>query len=377
VRPLRTTISCVVFAALLITSGAPLLAGTGRSSLPLGLRWSVDIGAPPVARASPVSDDHAVYLALRTGQIAAYDLADGHERWRKDLAVTHPLATGGDLLFAATEDTIVALHGADGTIAWETPAAITAPLYARAGWLIAMSGGNVLAFRADDGARVWQRDIGTITIRPAIAEDILYVVGDDGRILALQLSNGEQVWQQGLEGAAETPLVTGGRLYSGTSDRVLYCLDARSGEKIWFFRLGAPPRGSATADASRVYLVTLDNLVRAFDLRSGNQRWIDGLRHRPATGSVALGPIVMVASANSAEIWTWAATSGKSGGSIAIPAEPAVPPAFVDRGDEGAFVFVVTGGLAGQWQLTLLATAGDPPLVPLSALPGEPLDPKR
>ena len=77
------------------------LAADERSSLPLALRWSVDVGAPPVASAAPVSDDRLVYLALRTGQIAAYDLADGRERWRKEVKVAHPLAADAGLLFAA------------------------------------------------------------------------------------------------------------------------------------------------------------------------------------------------------------------------------------------------------------------------------------
>ena len=171
--------------------------------------------------------------------------------------------------------------------------------------------------------------------------------------------------------------MTGNRVYAGASDRQLYCLDAGSGEILWQQRLGGAPRGSAAADGTRVFIVSLDNLVRAYDLRNGNQRWQHGLKHRPATGTVALGRTVLVASAVSAEIWAWGAESGKPAGSIITPAEPAVPPAFVDRGAEGAFVFVVSGGLANHWQLTLLATAGDPPLVPLSALPGLALEPKR
>jgi hypothetical protein len=86
-----------------------------------------------------------------------------------------------------------------------------------------------------------------------------------------------------------------------------------------------------------------------------------------------VGSAVVVASAASAEIWGWT-PEGKAAGTIATPAEPAVPPEFVDRGAEGAFVFVVTGGLANQWQLTLLATAGDPPLQPLPLLPGTPIE---
>ena len=99
-----------------------------RSSLPLALRWSVDVGAPPVASAAPVSDDRLVYLALRTGQIAAYDLADGHGAVAQGGQGRSPAGDRRGLLFAATEDTIIAFRAADGALVWEAGAAITAPL---------------------------------------------------------------------------------------------------------------------------------------------------------------------------------------------------------------------------------------------------------
>jgi outer membrane protein assembly factor BamB len=376
----QTTISCsrtVLLAVALASLGAAPAPTVQRSSLPLALRWTIDVGAPPVSGAAPVSDDHRVYLALRTGQIAAYDLSDGGERWRKDIKVAHPMAVDAGLLFAATDDTVMALRVDDGALVWEADVVTTAPLFARDGWLVAISAGNVMAFRAADGARVWQRDIGATTVRPGAGEDKLFLAMDDARTVALKLADGEPVWEKSLGGATETPFVTNGRLYAGASDRYLYCLDAAKGEILWAQRLGGAPRGSASSDGSRVFVVTLDNLVRAYDLRSGNQRWQHGVDHRPMTGTVSLGGIVLVGSAASAEIWAWVAQSGKPAGSIVTPAEPAVPPTFVNRGAEGAFVFVVSGGLANQWKLTLLATAGDPPLVPLSALPGLALAEKR
>ena len=215
------------------------------------------------------------------------------------------------------------------------------------------------------------------TVRPAATADRLFAALDDGRMVALDLKTGEQIWEKGLGGAAETPLVAGARVYAGASDHFLYCLDAATGEQRWAHRLGGAPRGGAAANGTRVFLVTLDNLITAFDLKNGAQRWQQPLKHRPSTGTVALGRMVIVVSAASPEIWAWSALSGKSAGAITMPAEPAVPPAFVDRGKEGALVFVVTGGLANQWQLTLLATAGDPPLVPLTELPGQALESKR
>jgi hypothetical protein len=39
-------------------------------------------------------------------------------------------------------------------------------------------------------------------------------------------------------------------------------------------------------------------------------------------------------------------------------------------------VVAVTGNLSGEWQLTLLTTADEPPLAPLTNLPGVELPPE-
>jgi outer membrane protein assembly factor BamB len=380
VPPVRTTISCRVSTVLnLLLAFVALLSTAAEASesiLPLSPRWSIDLGGPPVAGASPVSDDHHVYVALRSGQLAAFDLGDGRPRWRTEFMAVHPVAVDAGQVFVATEDAIHALRGEDGAIVWEHRVSISAPLLAQAGWLIALADGKVFAFRESDGASVWERDVGAVTERPTIEGDRLYVSLSDGRVLALQMATGDQVWERRLGGAPEASLVTGDRVYVGASDRLFYCLNAKDGEILWNQRVGSAPEGLAAADESRIFTVSLDNVLRAYDRRSGNQRWQHPVKRRAATGPVALGSIVLVASASSAEIWAWTAT-GKAAGVIATPAEPAVPPAFLDRGTAGAFVFVVTGGLANQWQLTLIATAGDPALVPLSALPGQALELKR
>jgi outer membrane protein assembly factor BamB len=337
---------------------------------PLANRWSTEIGGPPVAGAAPVADDHNVYVALRSGHVAAYDLINGHERWRKTITAGHPLAVESGFLFVATDDAIHAFRAEDGALAWEAPTAVTAPLVAHGGWLVALTGGKAVGFRATDGSKAWEADIGAATLRPSIAEDRVFVSLDAGSVIALKLTDGTVLWEQRrLGGTPQAPFATAERVYVGASDRFFYCLNADNGEIEWPWRIGSELRGTAAANESLVFIVAYDNVLRAYDRKNGNQRWHSALAHRPATGPFVVGSAVLVASAATAEIWGWT-SEGRSAGVIATPAEPAVPPEFIDRGAEGAFVFVVTGGLANQWQLTLLATAGDPPLQPIPSLPG-------
>jgi outer membrane protein assembly factor BamB len=375
VLPVRIPLSCRVSIVFLLCSsqivGAAAPARPAAVSIfPLAPRWSIEIGGPPVAGAAPIADEHHLYVALRAGQIAAYDLSDGHERWRKPVTAAHPLVVESGMLFVATDKTIRALKVEDGTQVWEVPVTITAPLAAHAGWLIAITGGTINALRATDGAKVWERSLAPVTLRPAIEGDSLYLAVDDGRVVALQIKDGQLTWERLLGGVPQEPFATPERVYAGASDRHFYCLKTSTGEIDWQRRIGSELQGPAAADKSLVYIVALDNVVRAYARGNGNQRWQHPLKHRPATGPFVVGSAVLIGSQSTPEIWAWR-PDGRSAGVIGTPAEPAVAPEFVDRGAEGAFVFVVTGGLTNQWKLTLLATAGDPPLQPLDGLPGE------
>jgi outer membrane protein assembly factor BamB len=344
--------------------------------LPLAAKWSVDLGGPPVARATPLVDAAHVYVALRAGHIVARRLRDGAEQWRKDLPTDQPLALDSGVVFVSSRDAIHALRGADGAILWERPLSkITAPLVARAGWLIVLAEGRLLAFRSTDGAPIWQRDIGGSTQPPAIDGDRLYVSLDDGRIVAVNLETGASIWERAIGATPGAPFASGDRLYAGASDRQFYCLKTETGEIDWVKRIGAAIVGSATVDVARVYFLALDNIVRALDRSNGNQRWQHAYRRRASTGPTIGGTFVFVASASSPDIWMWT-TDGKPAGTLSLPAESAVPPAVAERSAGELDVLAVTGSLSSEWQLTLLTTAHEPPLVALPEIPGVVLPPE-
>ena len=364
---------CCRLSALLIlvlASSSAFAADAARPVFPVATKWTVEIPAPPVAGAPPVGDDRHVYVALRTGQIIARRNGDGEEAWRRDLATEHPLAVDSGFVFVVGGDALHALRAADGVTAWESPlAAPSAPLLAHGGWVIAISDGSLRAFRAADGTLVWQRAIGPSSVPPFIDGDRLYASADDGRVLAMALTTGAPVWEQHLGPHPSAPFSWGDRVYVGGGDRHFYCLKAKDGEIDWSWRVGAGVDTRAAADDARVYFVGLDNVLRALDRITGVQQWQQGLKRRPAAGPVVMQRWVLIPSSSSAEIWAWTA-QGRPAGTVSTPAEPAVAPRFVSTDAEGARIYVITGGLARVWQLTLVATAGDPPVVRLIELPG-------
>jgi hypothetical protein len=136
--------------------------------------------------------------------------------------------------------------------------------------------------------------------------------------------------------------------------------------------VGALINGRIGVDADRVYFAALDNVVRALDRGSGNQRWKTPLDRRPIDGVRVLGHVVFVPIAG-AELVMLYAGGGERSGMIALPGETSrdTPPDMRET-EAGLDAFVVTGGLSNRWNLTYIGPAGEVPMVPFAslALPG-------
>lgn len=334
--------------------------------LPLAPFWSVDIGS--AVAAGPVSDGERVYLALKSAHLTARDAADGRELWKKEKNVTAPIAAAGGFVFVPAGDAIEAVRGSDGASAWIVPRVkIVAPLLARDGWLIAVTDAEILAIRISDGQVVWRHAAGGVRHAPAIDGDRLYVGANDGRVLGLALATGAVAWEHYVPGGVTSIGAHLGLVYVGAGNKYFYCLDANKGREKWSMRVGSFPTGRIAVDDERVYFASLDNVIRALDRKSGNQRWQTGLPRRAQTGVVALGHIVFVP-VNGPELVMLYDYDGRRSGNIGVAGEISAPPDVSETAD-GLRAFVVTGGLSNEWQLTFIASAGEPAMVPFGELP--------
>jgi outer membrane protein assembly factor BamB len=348
---------------------APFSAAADRPPpprLPLAPLWSVDIGS--AVAVGPVSDGDHVYLALKTAHLAARAVADGREIWKKEKNVTAPLAAAGGFVFVSAGDAVEALRGSDGASAWIVPRVkVVAPLLARDGWLIAVTDTEVLAIRSSDGHVVWRHAAGGVRQAPAIDGDRVYVGANDGRVLALELQTGAVGWERFVPGGVTTIAAHLGLVYVGTGSKHFYCLDAHKGAVKWPMRVGANPIGRIAVDGERVYFSALDNVIRGLDRKTGNQRWQTGLPHRAAAGVVALGHVVFVPITGTVLVMLYD-HDGRRSGNIPVPDEIDALPDFRETA-AGIQAFVVTGGLSNKFQLTLIASVGEPPLQPFAEMP--------
>jgi len=334
--------------------------------LPLAAFWSVDIGS--AIAAGPVSDAERVYLALKSAHLTARDAATGRELWKKDKNVTAPIAADGGFVFVAAGDAVEAIRGADGASAWIVPRLkIVAPLLAYDGWLIAVTDTEVIAIRSKDGHVVWRHPAAGVRHAPAIDGDRLYAGANDGRVVGLALATGAVAWEHYVPGGVTAIGAHRGLVYVGAGNKYFYCLDAGKGREKWPKRVGSLPTGRIAVDDERVYFAALDNVIYALDRKSGNQRWQTGLPRRAQAGVIALGHIVFVP-VTGPELVMLYDLDGRRSGNIGVPGEISGLPDVMETA-AGLRAFVVTGGLSNQWQLTLIASAGEAATVPLAEMP--------
>jgi outer membrane protein assembly factor BamB len=341
----------VAMACTLAAQDAPKPADPKTSKeLPPGVRWSIDLFAPPAG--PPFITGNRVFVPALPGLVAMYDLSDGRELWRAVLNPDQPLDADGQRLYIATGESVQGFNATDQSVAWRTPTGtITAPLLVKDGWIIAASATKLFALRASDGAIIWSQDSGPQEHRAAISGDLLFVPLTSGMIRAHDLTSGKVRWERRIAGSPAEPLILGDRLYAGATDKKFYCIRTKDGEPDWDRFVGAVVRAKAATDGVRVFYVGFDNLVRAIRHDNGSLLWQEPVKFRPFEGPWVIGPTVVV-TGRSTEFVQMNTLSGRDVGKIVFPEPLSLAPAFGTLGD-AAVLAGITGGLTEAWKLWL------------------------
>jgi outer membrane protein assembly factor BamB len=318
--------------------------------LPPGIRWTIELSAPPSA--PPVIGGDRVFVAALPGQVIAYRLSDNQQLWRQPLAPEQPVAPDGDRVFIAAGEAVHALNAADGSLLWRQPTGtLTAPLLAKDGWVIAASASKLYALRATDGEIIWSVDHTLQRQRAAISGDYLFLPLASGAVRAVDLSSGATRWDWRVAGAPAEPLVVGDRLYVGATDKHFYSVNIKNGETDWKWWVGAEVRARAASDGERIYYLGLDNLVRAVGRNGGSQRWQYGVRFRPFEGPVVVGTTIVLAG-SSPDVVLLNVQTGDPVGKISFPDRLELAPAIGTLPD-GIVVAGFTGALTETWKMWL------------------------
>ena len=361
--------------------------------LPAEQAWKIALPAPPSAGA--VMDDRTVYVPLEDAARAADEekctpasliaLArdTGIDRWTSFVPSCFPPVLTHGLIAVATGNEIQALEPKNGLRLWsvtlERP--VRAPMIATGSLLLAMlEGDELFGIDVEKRAVVWRRSVGESGPLQMTADDqAAYVATSAGRVTRIRLSDGSIEQERQLTGELSEPAVDGDRLFVGSdaTGGSFWSLDGRTLEdrsRPWRGRIfGGAVVGSAIK-GDRVFVVSKDNIVRALNRGDAGQRWFKPAGGRPLFPPRVLEGVVVVIGGAPA-LSTFRADNGAPISTWAAPADALLQgPPLIDRPRPFAVSIVVVfrdGQVFGLRSTEMMFK--EPPLAPLTALPGRAL----
>ncbi|MDZ7707683.1 MAG: serine/threonine-protein kinase [Trueperaceae bacterium] len=193
--------------------------------------WRAELGA--AAATPPVLHRGEAVVLDTEGGLHAFDLADGRERFRADLAAApSPAAAADGMLllqerngelhgFSLAEREVVWSYGLEGET-WSGPAVWERRVYA-AGWSRTLYCLSLLT-----GDDVWSRELpGAVTASPVIASGVVWVVTESGELLGFDARSGEPRDERQISHAPiqASPLPFGDRLVVAATDGTVVAFD--------------------------------------------------------------------------------------------------------------------------------------------------------
>lgn len=150
-------------------------------------------------RALPVIDSGVVYATSHANRIAAIDMRTGLAQWNAAIGSTAtPWVSGNRLYILSLQGTLISMDRANGAVLWqvvldryEDPKdregliSWQGPVLAGNRLMVMGSNGQVQSYNPVDGTKVGDWSVGRkISLPPAIAKGVLYIVDDNGNLSA-------------------------------------------------------------------------------------------------------------------------------------------------------------------------------------------------
>jgi len=257
----------------------------------------------------PVSDTQAVYTIKSTthAQIAAYNIGNGHTRWKQTLNDTleyaPPFLLDEGILYVASDHNIFALDSSDGTVRWEKPYVSRTLLLENEGQnhlLVALGSAGIQALQSDTGKVIWEfrgnPDVSTLPTQ-------FY----QGSISSIQSASGSMIYATGV--VWQMPEVR--------ESIWLYAVDAATGKMHWSQQIASGLVGVDAGRGLQPLLAVNNGLVvvqravsreerdvTAYDTDTGTQRWNTHVENRNTSS-----PIVFQVSQSTFALFTTTANS--------------------------------------------------------------------
>jgi outer membrane protein assembly factor BamB len=144
--------------------------------------------------------------------------------------------------------------------------------------------GRVSALDAGSGAVAWTADLGEgVATTPGVGDDLVVVGTLDGAIVALDQSDGTERWRtQASSEVIAAPAIRDGLVVARSHDGRLFGLSAADGERRWVFDRGVPllslrGNGTPVIDGDTVYVGYDNGKVFALRTEDGVAKWEQSL----------------------------------------------------------------------------------------------------
>jgi len=225
--------------------------GSGKSL------WTKDLEAP--ARGAPTAADGKVFVVTQTNVVLAVNQADGAELWTYRgipetaglLAAASPAVLGDTVVVPYTSGEVIAFNIADGQPRWAETVTSSQRTFAVS-------------------------SINDVSASPVIDGGMVFATGVSGQTIAIDLKTGERRWAQEF-GSPHTPIVSGNAVFMVDLDDNALALDRATGEPLWTTKLPVVnTRKERTHWAGPVlasgvlWFVSSDGKLAQVDASSGN-----------------------------------------------------------------------------------------------------------
>jgi hypothetical protein len=266
------------------------------------------------SRGTPSVDGNTVYHLSEMGQLSAFDVRTGRERWNINLLTTfkaerpkyglsESLLVQRDVIFCCiggVDGYVAALEKSTGRTLWannqiKDPVGYCSPVVARIDGVeqvITMSAKRVFSFEPENGRILWDFTFGNQRNNSAtdviVSDGLVYASsGYGGGSILLRpkrQADGkfsvEQVWKSDLlDNHHGGVLLLNGYLYgAGHNARGWFCLDFNTGSKMW----QAPGKGSLTYADGRLYCLDEKGIMSL--VKASPESWDEVCSFRPPKG---------------------------------------------------------------------------------------------
>ncbi len=261
-----------VYAATGFGTVVALAASTGAK------KWTKVLGVP--VRNSLTVANGKIFLLTTEGRFYCLDARNGDEVWSYRglpekatlMSNTSPAVFGKTVIAPFASGDVIAFDVANGQPKWSeslvrgrTRSPLNAlnnpsrPVVAD-GVLYAIGhSGRMIATRVKDGQRLWQHNIAGVQM-PWVAGNAVYIVDVTGQAMALSQKDGSVIWVAKLPKAKvwNGPVMAGGKLWLVSSKGLLVGLDPRTGVIKSKRDLGESIFIAPIVVAGRMYILTDD-----------------------------------------------------------------------------------------------------------------------